>query len=101
VAVLEIPTEYGTLTYHFKQSIQAKTDYDKIFNDAKSHDREVGVSASLMARVMSSFSNVLTERNKTVVIESKEKNNQAFCISAEDENFTIEQLVMPVRLAKR
>lgn len=99
-AVLKTPTEYGNLIYHIKQNIVGKTDLEKIFTEMESHDREVGVNASFMARVMRNFSSVVSDRNKSVIIESKENNRLGFRIVAEEEDFTLEHFLMPLRINK-
>ena len=97
-ATLELPTEYGTLTYRFKQNIKWNLNIDKIFSDMESHDREVGINSALMARIMRSFSSVSSDRNNLAVIESKENNKQGFRIRAKEKDFTLEQFIMPVRI---
>ena len=97
-AILELPTEYGTLTYRFKQTIKWSFDADKIFSNMESHDREVGINTALMARIMRNFASVSSDRNKLAIIESKENNKQGFRIRAKDKEFTLEQFIMPVRI---
>ena len=98
VATLEIPTEYGTLTYRFKQTIKWSFDADKIFTIMESHDREVGINTALMTRIMRNFASVSSDRNKLAIIESKENNKQGFRIRAKEKDFTLEQFIMPVRI---
>ena len=97
-AILELPTEYGTLTYRFGQNIKWSFDADKIFANMESHDREVGIDTAIMARIMRSFSSVSSDRNNLAVIESKENNKQGFRIRAKEKGFTLEQFIMPVRI---
>lgn len=97
-AMLEISTEYGTLTYCFKQNIKWNFDADKVFTNMESHDREVGVNAVLMARIMRNIASVSTDRNKLSIIESKENNKLGFRIKAKEKDFTLEQFIMPVRI---
>ena len=97
-AILEIPTEYGTLTYRFKQGIKWSFDADKIFANMESHDREVGINTALMARIMRNFASVSSDRNNLAIIESKEDNKQGFRIRAKEKDFTLEQFIMPVRI---
>ena len=101
VAELEFPTEYGTLAYHFEQKIQMKIDFDKICVGMKNHDREIGINANLMGRIMRSFSSVVSDRNKTVIIESKENNREGFRMIAEEDTFTLEQYLLPVKIKEK
>lgn len=96
-ATLEFPTEYGTLMYRFKQKIQMKIDIDKICGSMDSHDREIGINANLMGRIMRSFSSVVSDRNKLVIMESKDKNLEGFRMRAEEDTFTLEQYLLPIR----
>lgn len=97
-ATLEIPTEYGTLTYRFKQTVKWNFDADKVFGNMESHDREVGINSVMMTRIMRNIASVSTERNKVAIIESKENNKLGFRIKAKEKDFTLEQFIMPVRI---
>jgi DNA polymerase III sliding clamp (beta) subunit (PCNA family) len=100
VATVDVPTNYGTLSYKFDQKIEYKTDLEKIFNGMKAHDREIGVNSTMLARIAKSFSNVLTDRNKAIIIETKDSKTQGFCIRAEDGNCSIEQFICPGRIRR-
>ena len=98
VAILEIPTEYGTLTYRFGQSIKWSFDADKVFGTMESHDREVGINSALMARIMRNLASVSSDRNKLAVMETKKNNKQGFRIRVKEKDFTLDQFIMPVRI---
>jgi hypothetical protein len=63
----------------------------------KKHDREIGINANLMGRIMRSFSSVVSDINKLVIMESKENNLEGFCMKAEEDTFTLEQYLLPVK----
>jgi DNA polymerase III sliding clamp (beta) subunit (PCNA family) len=97
VAQVEIPTEFGTLSYRFKQNVQMTMDFEKICDKMKSHDREIGINANLMARIMRSFSSIVSDRHKLVILESKENNREGFCMKTKGEAFTLEQYLLPIK----
>lgn len=97
-ATIEIPTEYGNLTYSFKQTVKWRFDADKVFGNMANHDREVGINSAFMMRIMRNFANVSTDRNRLAIIESKENNELGFRIKTKEKDFTLEQFIMPVRI---
>lgn len=101
-ALLDVPTEYGNLTYHFKQKFNYDDKLDGIFDKMKTHDREIGVNAALMARIMKNFASVATDCTKPVILESKDRPNEGFCMSlySDKDKFEFEQFLLPVRINK-
>lgn len=100
VATLEIPAEYGNIAYHFKQTCVWDTKLDEIFDKMKAHDREIGVDASFMARIMNNFAGVLPGGRKGVVIESKDNPREGFRMYAESDQFEFEQFLLPMKMNK-
>lgn len=100
--LLDVPTAYGSLSYHFKQNLTYDDRLDDIFDKMKSHDREIGINASLLARIMKNFASVSNDRVKTVILESKDSKTEGFCMRMFSENnkFEFEQFLLPVRIFK-
>ena len=98
VASVEVPTEYGTLRYSFDQPKEWSVDIEKVFTDAKQHDREVGVNAVYVARALKMLASTSLDRNKLAIIESKDSKTGAFCIRASRKGFACDQLILPVRI---
>ena len=96
--LLDVPTEYGNLTYHFKQMYKWDEKLDDIFDKMKVHDREIGMNAALMARIMNNFASVSNDRNKCVVIETKESKTEGIRMYAKDKSFEFEQFLLPLRM---
>lgn len=100
IATLEIPAEYGNIAYNFKQTCVWDTKLDETIDKMKAHDREVGVDASFMARIMKNFANVIPGGRKCVVIESKDNPREGFRMYAEKEEFEFEQFLLPMKMNK-
>lgn len=99
--LLDVPTGYGNLTYHFKQDFKYDDRLDEIFDKMKVHDREIGVNSALLARIMKAFESVSTRYPNAVVIESKDSKTEGFRMYATEEStFEFEQFLLPVRLHK-
>lgn len=101
-ALLDVPTAYGNLTYHFKQNFSYNDKLDNIFDKMGNHDRWVGVNASLLSRIMRNFASVSNERNKSIILESKDSKTEGFRMRmcSESNNFEFEQFILPVRILK-
>jgi hypothetical protein len=101
-ALLDVPTAYGNLTYHFKQDFSYDDRLDGIFDKMGNHDRWVGVNASLLSRIMRNFASVSTERVKGVILESKDSKTEGFRMRmySEKDKFEFEQFLLPVRIFK-
>lgn len=101
-ALLDVPTAYGNLTYHFKQDFSYDDKLDDIFDKMGNHDRWVGVNATLLSRIMRNFASVSTERVKGVILESKDSKTEGFRMRmySEKDKFEFEQFLLPVRIYK-
>lgn len=101
-ALLDVPTAYGNLTYHFKQNISCETKLDEIFDKMGNHDRWVGVNATLLSRIMRNFASVSPDRVKGVILESKDSKTEGFRMRmySENDKFEFEQFLLPVRIYK-
>ena len=95
--LLNVPTPYGNITYNFKQIYTWDEKLDNIFDKMQAHDREIGVNAALMTRIMRGF--VASRYPHGIVIESKDSKTEGFRMYvAEPTGFEFEQFLLPVRL---
>jgi hypothetical protein len=99
-ALLDVPTAYGNLTYHFKQNVSYNDKLDGIFDKMGNHDRWVGVNATLLSRIMRNFASVSNERIKSVILESKDSKTEGFRMRmySEKDKFEFEQFLLPIRI---
>lgn len=102
VALLDVPTAYGHLTYHFKQNYSYENKLDDIFDKMKNHDRELGINAAFLARIMRNFANVSRDRSKPVILETNDSKTAGFRMSlySDKDKFEFEQFLLPVRIDK-
>lgn len=98
IAYVSITTEYGELQYKFSQPAGEFIDVEKIYADAAEHDRELGISATRVAKALNAIIKTSTDRERTVIFESKQNNKQAFILRSYDKEIFNEQLVLPVRI---
>ncbi len=96
-AYVDIDTEYGKMQYCFAQKGGWNIDIEKIFTDARKHDREVAVNAAGMARMLNALATVTDDGSHVCVISSKENTTEGFYITAEDGNVFCEQLILPIK----
>lgn len=97
-AFAEVDTEYGKLRYCFNQiGCEWDIKIEDIFKDAREHDREIAVNASMIAQMFKALSVITDDRNNLCVIESKNSALQAFCITAETSDISCEQLILPIK----
>lgn len=101
-ALLDVPTAYGNLTYHFKQNFSYDDKLDGIFDKMGNSDRWVGVNAILLSRIMRNFASVSRDRVKGVILESKDSKTEGFRMRmySEKDNFEFEQFLLPIRILK-
>ena len=101
-ALLDVPTAYGNLTYHFKQAFTWATKLDEAFDKMGNHDRWVGVNATFLSRIMRNFASVSNNRDKTVILESKDSKTEGFRMRmySKEDKFEFEQFLLPVRTLK-
>ena len=100
--LLDVPTAYGNLTYHFKQNVSWDIKLESIFDKMGNHDRWIGVNASLLSRIMRNFASVSDDRAKPVILESKDSKTEGFRMRmySEKDKFEFEQFLLPVRIFK-
>lgn len=92
---VEVPTEYGRLTYCFSAPVDEYfVDIDKLFDNEKEHDREIGIQPALVINSLKALKGV----SRFAVLETKENNLCPFIIRAESDGVKNEQLILPVRI---
>jgi DNA polymerase III sliding clamp (beta) subunit (PCNA family) len=96
---VEVITEFGKVRYSFKYPEGKYIDIEKIFEENKDHDRELGMSAHYVAQACRALQNIANHRS-FVVLETKENNLRPFIIRAKGEGITNEQLILPVRFTE-
>lgn len=97
---VEVITEYGKLRYEFIAPQKEFIDLEKIYETARPHDRELGLTSRYVIEALRALNGVTTisgGRN-VAVLEIKENNKEPFIISAKNDYITNEQLIIPVRL---
>lgn len=96
-ACVNIRTEYGELVYKFTQPTGEYIDIEKVYADAREHDREIGISAGRVAKALNSIIKTSKDREHGVIFESKENRLTAFILRSIDKDIVNEQLVLPIR----
>ncbi|MCM1297547.1 MAG: hypothetical protein NC037_02985 [Bacteroides sp.] len=98
IACVNIRTEYGELVYKFTQPAGEFIDIEKVYADAREHDRELGISAGRVAKALNSIIKTTSDREHGVIFESKENCQTAFILRSIDKNILNEQLILPIRI---
>ena len=98
---VEVMTEYGMLRYDFNIPTDKFIDIEKVYVNARPHDRELGIQLRYVIDALKALNGI--ERNGAgyqAVIESKEDNKSPFIIRAKCDGVINEQLILPIRLAE-
>lgn len=100
-ALVDVPNAYGCITYHFKQDFKYNSKLDEVFDKMKNHDRELGINANFLARIMRNFASVAKDRNRTVVLETNDSKTAGFRMSlySGKDQFEFEQFLLPIRIS--
>lgn len=99
-AHVEVVTEYGKLKYSFTQPKEAYVDVDKIYEDAKEHDREVAINAVYLCEALKSCATVTLDRNNLTIIENKPDRTRPVIVRSKCEGILNEQLILPIRVCE-
>ncbi len=94
---VEFKTLFGTMVYQFDFCDDWGFDIEKQFNIGHQHDREIGVDMNVLASACKSISATVGYRPVAIMETSADK-NKAFIMRSKGEGFTIEELVLPVRI---
>lgn len=99
---VEVITEYGKLRYEFTAPQREFIDLEKIYESARPHDRELGLTSRYVIDALRALGDIepIGGGRSVAVLESKENNKEAFIISAKNDYITNEQLILPVRLSE-
>lgn len=98
-AFVDFQTFQGRTRLTFGKPKEWTCEIEKIFKDAKEHDREVGVNAKYLSEACKAIYGVVDDRNNLAVLESANNPTRAFCMRGKGEGFTIDQLILPIRLS--
>lgn len=96
---VEFITEYGVLRYGFAVPSGEFTDIEKIYENARQHDRKLCLQTRYAIDALKALKGI----NHIIggdyaVFESKENNTQPFIIRAKNDDIVNEQLILPVRI---
>lgn len=96
---VEFEQAVGNIRYSFSHPDLWKVDMEEIWEDAKRHDREIGVNATYLSRAFKTLAEAGDDRrNRLAILETKRSRVEAFCISAQAEGgIQLDQLVLPIR----
>ena len=100
IAHVEVITEYGKLKYSFKQPTASYIDVDKIYADAKEHDREVAINAVYLCEALKSCAATTLDRNNLTILESKPDSIKPLILRAKTTGILNEQLILPIKVFK-
>lgn len=99
-AWVEFETEYGKLRYAFEQPDNGTINTEKVYEDNRPHDDEIGANGRFVAQACNAIAR-LDRRNGAVVIEKRKSETQAFIIRGQNDLIKNEQLILPLRLSKQ
>lgn len=97
-AFVDFKTFQGRTRLTFSKPQEWTCDIKKEFEDAKQHDREVGVNTKYLADACKAIGSIVEERYKLAILENSSNPTKAFCLRAKGEDFVIDQLILPVRV---
>lgn len=101
IATVEAITEYGKIKYCFKQCVDKFVDLEKIYIDAHTLvDRKIGFNPLYVKQAVNALSQASSNQRKCVILETQEKNTNAFLLSIKDDALVSEQLVLPIKIER-
>ncbi|MGN0768144.1 MAG: hypothetical protein ACI4M8_02200 [Christensenellales bacterium] len=94
--------EYGVLRYGFTVPDGKFVDIEKIYADARQHDRELGLQPRYVIDALKALNGInrISKGVSYAVFESKENNLKPFIIRAKNDDIVNEQLILPVRVTE-
>ena len=96
---VEVITEYGILRYGFAVPSGTFTDVEKIYENARRHDRELGFQTRYVIDALKALNRINNiSGGSYAVLEIKENNIQPFIIRAKNDSIGNEQIIVPVRI---
>lgn len=100
-AFVEFKTIHGTTRFVFDKPARWGVEMERVFEEGRKHDREVGVNAKYLSDACKAICATVEDRNNLSILESSENPLKSFCVRAEGEGFTTDQLILPVRYFKK
>ena len=96
---VEVITEYGTLRYGFAVPSGKFTDVEKIYENARQHDRELGFQTRYVIDALKALNGINhISGGSYAVLEIQENNTHPFIIRAKNDSIVNEQIIVPVRI---
>lgn len=96
---VEVITEYGILRYGFAVPSGKFTDVEKIYENARQHDRELGFQTRYVIDALKALNGINhISGGSYAVLGTKENNIQPFIIRAKNDSIVNEQIIVPVRI---
>ena len=98
---VEVMTEYGVLRYGFDIPTNEFFDVEKVYADARPHDRELGLQPRYVIDALKALNGIdYCGGGYRAVFESKENSKTPFIIRVKGDGIINEQLILPVRLSE-
>ena len=96
---VEVITEYGISKYDFPVPSGEFADVEKIYENARQHDRELGFQTRYVIDALKALNGINhISGGSYAVLEIKENNKQLFIIRAKNDSIVNEQIIVPVRI---
>lgn len=96
---VEVATAYGKLKYKFEIPKDRRCiNIEEIYNNARKHDRELGINAALLIRACTALKGY-GGRNHEIVIQTKNSQVEPIIVSAAGHLTKNEQLILPLRMS--
>lgn len=96
---VEVITEYGILRYGFPVPSGKFADVEKIYENARQNDRELGFQTRYVIDALNALNGINhISGGSYAVLETKENNMQPFIIRAKNDSIVNEQIIVPVRI---
>ena len=96
---VEVITEYGISKYDFPVPSGEFADVEKIYENARQHDRELGFQTRHVIDALKALNGINhISGGSYAVLEIKENNKQLFIIRAKNDSIVNEQIIVPVRI---
>lgn len=98
---VEVVTEYGVLRYGFNIPTDKFIDIEKVYVNARPHDRELGIQPRYVIDALKALNGIdYCGGSYRAIWENKESSKIPFIIRAKGDGIINEQLILPVRLSE-
>lgn len=99
-AFVDFKTTHGRTRYTFDVPKPWSVEIENIFKVARESDRKIGVNAMYLSGACKAIGAVVEDRNNLAVLESSDNPIKAFLLRGKGEGFTIDQLILPIRMVE-